>query len=112
MAGQQFQRVKELASTKEETNPIREVVAVQEEGPLKVQCYINGIRTEIDLDTGSPVTILTKQTWDRIKERASLQPANRTFYSFSGHKIQLLGKSQVKVEAWGKSTELDVFVAD
>ena len=67
--------------------------------PIMVEVQINGRPVEMELDTGSAVTILNERTWKETLGRPKLQKSNNQLKSYSGHQIAILGEVKAKVTA-------------
>ena len=78
--------------------------------PAQVVVKLNGHRITLQLDTGSPVTMLTERTWDVIG-RPTLQRCTMKLVSFTGHRVKLKGRGTIDVGYDQSSLRLDVLVA-
>ena len=79
--------------------------------PIMVEVQINGRPVEMELDTGSAVTILNEITWKETLGRPKLQKSNNQLKSYSGHQIAILGDVKAKVTANQQTKVLTATVA-
>uniref|UniRef100_A0A182NDE6 Peptidase A2 domain-containing protein n=1 Tax=Anopheles dirus TaxID=7168 RepID=A0A182NDE6_9DIPT len=63
---------------------------------LMVDVNIDGKCTKMELDTGAPCGIMSETTLRSIKARYFLKPTDRQFTSYTGHRINCLGRLPVK----------------
>ena len=79
------------------------------ENPIEIQLLINQIPVKLQLDTGSPITLVTEHVWKNMKD-LKLQQEKLKLSSFSGHRIQLQDSSMVDVQFQRKFIKLKLFV--
>ena len=79
--------------------------------PIRLRIRLDDHPIDFELDTGSPITIISKDTWIKM-ERPPLLPVKSTYNSFSGHTVRLKGEKQVKVSYNDTHIPLRVFVTD
>ncbi|KII61943.1 hypothetical protein RF11_06952 [Thelohanellus kitauei] len=71
---------------------------------------INGLGCKLEIDTGSPVTILSMTDFERLN--CGLKPTQTKFRSYSGHEICPVGASDVMVDFRGMRKYLRLFVCE
>eukprot|EP00731_Ephydatia_muelleri_P015743 Em0009g167a len=79
--------------------------------PIIVEVQINGRPVDMELDTGSAVTILNEKTWKETLDRPKLQKSNNKLKSYSGHQIAVLGEVMAKVTVNQQTKVLTATVA-
>jgi hypothetical protein len=65
-----------------------------------LEVHLNDIPVQMELDTGAAVSIITNATYKRIQRESfvsALQPAESKLRAYTGHHIQVLGLTRVKV---------------
>ncbi|XP_058128673.1 uncharacterized protein K02A2.6-like [Anopheles ziemanni] len=77
---------------------------------LMIDVNIDGKRTEMELDTGAPCGIIGETTLRAIKARYSLKPTDRQFTSYTGHRINCLGRLPVNVKVGDVTRKLNLYV--
>ncbi|CAF1540135.1 unnamed protein product [Rotaria magnacalcarata] len=81
------------------------------EQPIQVVTYIDGLEVKFELDTGSPITIINENIWNKMG-KPNLQSVKSVHNSFSGHSIPLKGEKMVMVNYRGLRTRLRILVGD
>ena len=71
--------------------------------PIKILVQLNGTTVDMELDTGSPVTIINSTVWKKIGS-PMLQSIAMDLNSFTGHPIRINGETMVDVNHDGRST--------
>jgi transposase InsO family protein len=77
--------------------------------PIQIHLLIEHIKVELQVDTGSPVTLINEQVWIEMG-RLKLDPCKINLNSFTGHSIQLKGQKVVDVVYNDQSYKLTIFV--
>ncbi|XP_058840834.1 uncharacterized protein K02A2.6-like [Topomyia yanbarensis] len=100
-------------------NPASEVDVVQTLGQVcdttavgkkMINVVIDGQHLQMELDTGAPCGIISEAKLRGIKPNFSLQPSDRHFSSYSGHRISCLGRVPVNVSIGSTTRKLNVYV--
>ena len=77
--------------------------------PYRLDVTLNGIPTQMELDTGASVSLISSTTYERIKSaETSLQPSKVALKTYTGQCIQVLGISKVMVKYGEKEMCLSV----
>lgn len=73
---------------------------------------VNGKRIQMELDTGSPWTIVNKDLFDSISQDAQLKPSTVRLQSYTGNRVTIEGEAavQVQFEANEKPRTLNLLV--
>lgn len=67
---------------------------------------------KMELDTGSPCSIISNRNLHVIKDHFKLLPTNRQFTSYSGHKVNCIGRMPVTVRLGTKVCRLNLYVVN
>ncbi|XP_018403039.1 PREDICTED: uncharacterized protein K02A2.6-like [Cyphomyrmex costatus] len=80
--------------------------------PLKVNLEVDNKSLSFEIDTGSPISAISKKDFDRLKpfENAEVLKSLRTFKAYTGNPIVPLGILKVKVTFQNRSKVLELFV--
>lgn len=73
---------------------------------------IDGKDLEMELDTGAPCGIVSKEILHLIKPSCKLLKTNRRFASYTGHLINCIGRIPVEVTIGTTSRRLNLYVVD
>nr|XP_029718007.1 uncharacterized protein LOC109431760 [Aedes albopictus] len=76
-----------------------------------VQARINGVDVRLQLDTGSDISIVSKQTWEKIAKPPKL-PATERAATASGDPLQLLFKFESAITINGEQRQAQFYVVD
>ncbi|CAF0711795.1 unnamed protein product [Adineta steineri] len=79
--------------------------------PIDLRLQINNMPIKLQLDTGSPITLVTEQVWEQLG-KPNLNQIKMNINSFTGHRITLKGERMVKVEYMDKSMQLKMHVVN
>ncbi|CAF1110241.1 unnamed protein product [Adineta ricciae] len=77
--------------------------------PIEVQLKLNNIPIVSQVDTGSPITLITDEVWSSMGKPV-LEPAQLQLQSFTGHSIELKGEMLVNVIYQNQSIQLPICV--
>ena len=81
---------------------------------FRVRCAVNGVMTSLLIDTGAVMTLLRKDTWDRVSPQATqeLQPSHGLkLVGAGGSPLQSHGTAKVSLTLGEKEIPMDVVVA-
>ena len=87
------------------------VQATEPSAPAVVKIDMNIKLVQLIVDTGSPVAIINKSTWERLGN-PQLQPADIHVVSHTDGDIRLLGCVKVHVKCNGKCSHFTTYVAE
>jgi hypothetical protein len=65
-----------------------------------LEVHLNDVPVQMELDTGATVSIITNATYKHIQRKSfvsALQPADSKLRAYTGHYVQVLGLTSVKV---------------
>ncbi|CAF4637437.1 unnamed protein product [Rotaria sp. Silwood2] len=85
--------------------------ASADDHPIRIQITVDDIQVNFELDTGSPITIISEHVW-RILGEPKLRPIQSIYSSFTGHPVRLKGKKMVKVNYDGQCFQLPLVVGN
>ncbi|XP_062539247.1 uncharacterized protein K02A2.6-like [Armigeres subalbatus] len=100
-------------------NPASDIDVVQTLGQVHdasltkkkmIDVVIDGHSLQMELDTGAPCGIISEMKLKEIKPRAALLPSDRQFASYSGHRLNCLGRVPVNVSVGANSHRLNLYV--
>ncbi|XP_053699483.1 uncharacterized protein K02A2.6-like [Sabethes cyaneus] len=89
---------------------LHQVLNVSSTGKKLIDVEIDGRRLQMELDTGAPCGIIGETQLRIIKPKFSLLSTNRQFSSYTGHRIQCLGRLPVQVSIGSTSRRLNLYV--
>ncbi|CAH8565704.1 unnamed protein product [Dicrocoelium dendriticum] len=75
--------------------------------PYRITLHVNNEPVLFELDTGSAVTLISKNALSSLPD---LEPTDTVFRTYTGEVIDLLGKCQVRVQHQGRSHSLVLHV--
>lgn len=75
-----------------------------------INVMIDGRPLQMELDTGAPCGIISETKLREIKPGFSLLPSDRQFASYSGHRLNCLGRVPVQVAIGSTARRLNVYV--
>ncbi|KAJ1192419.1 hypothetical protein NDU88_001726 [Pleurodeles waltl] len=78
----------------------------------KCNIHVNGESVKMLVDTGSRITILSKNTYETLECKALLQASKIIPGAYGGHKIKLEGVFKADLKFKNKNTSSKVFVVD
>ena len=78
---------------------------------VMVPVSINGVNLQLEFDTGSPITVISRTVWEVSLGSPSLAPLPTTYRSFSGHPVDLLGCFVATVTHLNQTVQFPVAVA-
>ena len=94
----------ESSDSQEKSNCISDILcnvhSISNSKIIQLTVEVEGYSVLMDVDTGSGVTIINKNNWERIG-KPLLEPCKCQFKSYSGHGIKLRGQSIVNVRCAG-----------
>lgn len=82
--------------------------------PILVHLQMDGQEVSLEMDTGAPCTMISKDTAERITDdlEKKLKKNKAKLTSFTGHHIDILGSLQVNVGYNGLKNYVDVLVSE
>ena len=83
----------------------------QKYGPLTVEVEIDGKSVNMEVDTGASMTIIPENLYTDKFTNVKLTPCEKTFLTYSGETLQLLGQAAVVVKYEKQSKTLPLIVA-
>lgn len=78
--------------------------------PFRVTFQLNNQHVSMEIDSGSPFTLIPEHTFRKIAPQAPLQPFKTPLSSFSGHPIPVLGQAIIQVQYNHHITDLPIVV--
>ncbi|XP_073984943.1 uncharacterized protein [Rhodnius prolixus] len=79
--------------------------------PVYANVSINRLSVSLEVDTGSPVTIITKSLFNRFKD-SKIRPTSSLFKGYSKKVIRPLGECKVSVIYKGIRKQLNAYIID
>ncbi|XP_055613053.1 uncharacterized protein K02A2.6-like [Uranotaenia lowii] len=80
-------------------------------GKFWLHLSIDGVKTEFEIDSGSPVSIISVHDQQQLFPTMRLQQPDLELVSYSGNAIELCGMSAVRVEYENKKHDLLLYIA-
>ncbi|XP_031349037.1 uncharacterized protein K02A2.6-like isoform X2 [Photinus pyralis] len=77
-----------------------------------INVNIDGHDIKMELDTGAPCAIMSKQCLDSINPNLPLKKSDRQFSSYTKHSINCIGITSVRVTVGKTSRTLDLYVVE
>ncbi|XP_023305650.2 uncharacterized protein K02A2.6-like [Lucilia cuprina] len=81
-------------------------------GKHMMEVLLNGKKVVMELDSGAPCGIISEATLKTLLGKLYIQPTSRKFTSYTGHKINVIGRVVVNVTVGHKTRKLNVYVVD
>ena len=79
--------------------------------PARIQCKVQGMVIEMEVDSGAPFALISKSTYERVRHQfPSLEKTDVSMRSYTAHPISILGVVDVNVEFGGRSKRLPLLV--
>ena len=66
--------------------------------PITVELGLNGVLTKMEVDTGAAVSVITKETWHRIKKHLRINQQDVKLIDYNGKPIFTIGRVKVPVQ--------------
>ena len=79
--------------------------------PIQVRVLLNEYVITLDVDTGSPITVITERVWREVLTSPHLVSTNLAVHSYSGHTLKILGAFEGCVQFKGRRETLTCYVA-
>lgn len=89
---------------------LNQVSNVPSTGKKLIEVRIDGRRLKMELDTGAPCGLIGEAELRRIKPNFTLLPTDRHFSSYTGHRINCLGRLPVQVSVGSTTRRLNIYV--
>ena len=80
-----------------------------QQNPIVVELTVNYLPVQMELDTGASLSLLNKQTYDKIPN-LQLQPTDVQLKTYTGEVLQILGEAKVTVSYGEQTEQLVVYV--
>lgn len=93
-----------------EVDLVQSLNQVSSVGKKMIDVGIDGRHLQMELDTGAPCGIVGESTLRKIKPKFSLLPTDRQFSSYTGHRINCLGRLPVQVSVGSTTRKLNLYV--
>lgn len=77
-----------------------------------LEVAINGSIVSMELDTGAPCGIMSKSTLRTAIQNPKLLKTGRRFTSYTGHRIECIGRVVVNVKVGAITRRLNLYVVD
>ena len=65
--------------------------------PYVLDITLNNVPVKMELDTGAAVSVISETTYNRIRGKSPLQPADIRLRTYTGDQIRVLGSAKVQV---------------
>ena len=78
--------------------------------PLLLPMKVNDLNIHLELDTGASVTVISEQSWKETLKSVPLHATNVVLKTYSGERLDVLGKASVTVEYKNQVKGLSVYV--
>ena len=78
-----------------------------------VEVKLNGVKNEMELDTGAAVSLVSQQVFQGfVNSEIELKPTTVKLRSYSGHELKVKGECNVVVECNGQNKSLSLLVVE
>ncbi|XP_059222020.1 uncharacterized protein K02A2.6-like isoform X3 [Stomoxys calcitrans] len=77
-----------------------------------IERRINGVKIQMELDTGAPCGIMSRNTFRSRIGNQRLLKTDRRFTSYTGHRIECVGRVAVNVSVGLSTRKLNLYVVD
>nr|XP_029711617.1 uncharacterized protein K02A2.6-like [Aedes albopictus] len=94
---------------------VREVCSVNtisDNAKIWMKVRVNGIPMRFEVDTGSPVTIVSANCWKQMFQDAKLRQCDTNLVSYCNTNIDVLGIMDARVEYDGQNSQLPLYVVN
>ena len=88
------------------------IFTIQKDRALTVSMMVEGERITMQIDTGAAVTVISKELYQEKFKHLPLQPTKMILRTYSGEKLELLGKILVHVQYGDHSAEVPLVVVN
>lgn len=78
--------------------------------PMRESVCVNGINLTFEIDTGSPVTVISEQMFLNHFANTSLETSDVILHSYNGDKLHIIGKINLSFTYNNKSCTISVYV--
>lgn len=78
--------------------------------PLRESVVVNGVSLVFEIDTGSPVTVISEQMYKRYFSNISLKPSDVILHSYNGDRLNITGVLNLTFNYNNKTNEIVVYV--
>ncbi|KAF2890432.1 hypothetical protein ILUMI_15741 [Ignelater luminosus] len=88
------------------------VGVVRSSGRQLLEVQLEDATVKMELDTGAPCSIMSKKTFEQINFNCRLQKADRNFASYTGYRINCIGRTRVTVRMGATTKKLNLYIVD
>lgn len=78
--------------------------------PLRDSVVVNGVSLVFEIDTGSPVTVISEQMYKRFFSNILLEPSDAILHSYNGDRLNIAGMLKLPFTYGDKTHEIVVYV--
>lgn len=78
--------------------------------PLKESVVVNDVNLTFEIDTGSPVTVISEQMYKRFFSNQALSPSDVILHSYNGGRLSISGVLQLPFKYNNKMYDIMVYV--
>lgn len=78
--------------------------------PMQESVVVNEIKLTFEIDTGSPVTVISEQMYKQYFSNIALETSDLILHSYSGDRLNIMGKLKLHFAYNGKSNYINVYV--
>jgi len=79
---------------------------------LFLHCQVNQVYTKFLIDTGSPVSLISLETFDKLKLESKLNRIDSIFTTANGNKLNAKGKCSIDINIGSCTIKQELIVAD
>nr|XP_029714444.1 uncharacterized protein K02A2.6-like [Aedes albopictus] len=94
---------------------VREVCSVNtisDNAKIWMKVRVNGVPMRFEVDTGSPVTIVSANCWKQMFQEAKLRQCDTNLVSYCNTNIDVLGIMDARVEYDGQNSQLPLYIVN
>ena len=78
--------------------------------PFYMSLEVNGKTIVFEVDTGSPWTIISQETYEGIRSLSAITKSDVSLRTYTGSSVPIVGEAKVRVQHKGQSKQLPLLV--
>lgn len=102
----------EFAATMNFVEPTNQAVNKVMVKPIVVKLLVNDVPTDMELDSGSPVSLMPLKIYNQLFKSVKLQRSDLSLSTYTGESLKVCGYLPVNVKYEAKSYDLKLYIVD